>query len=97
MKDFCMAEFASAPPPMFQIDFGSIRSMLDYRFTVLDAYVDVNGLPTFVVVQEPIKRKFLELLDDLRNHNLSAKVRQVSGKLIISIFPKRQLASPQID
>ena len=90
-----MTEFASASIPMFQIDFGSIRSMLDYRFTVLDAYVDVNGLPTFVVVQEPIKRKFLELLDDLRNHNLSAKVRHVSGKLIISIFPKRQLASPR--
>ena len=81
--------------PSFQIDFGSLRSMIEYRFTVLDAYVDVNGLPTFVVTNEPIKAKFQELLGDLANHNLVAKIRSVSDKLVISIFPKPKLGQPR--
>jgi membrane-associated protease RseP (regulator of RpoE activity) len=80
---------------MFPIDFGSIRSMLEYRFTVLDAYVDVNGLPTFVVANEPVKDKFRELLHDLANHALMAKVRRVSDKLVISVFPKPILGKPR--
>ena len=69
--------------------------MLEYRFTVLDAYVDVNGLPTFVVANEPIKVKFEELLNDLANHQLMAKVRRVSDKLVISAFPKPKLGQPR--
>jgi membrane-associated protease RseP (regulator of RpoE activity) len=69
--------------------------MIEYRFTVLDAYVDVNGLPTFVVTKEPIKAKFHELLGDLANHNLVAKIRSVSDKLVISVFPKPKLAQPR--
>jgi membrane-associated protease RseP (regulator of RpoE activity) len=69
--------------------------MLEYRFTVLDAYVDVNSLPTFIVAREPIKQKFIELIRDLSNHNLSAKVCQVSDKLVISIFPKPVLGKPR--
>ena len=86
--------FAPAAPP-FGVDFGSIRSMLEYRFTVLDAYVDVNGLPTFVVANEPVKDKFRELLHDLANHGLMAKVRRVSDKLVISVFPKPILGKPR--
>jgi membrane-associated protease RseP (regulator of RpoE activity) len=98
-KDNCvtaesMPAFAT-PVPMFPIDFGSIRSMLEYRFTVLDAYVDVNGLPTFVVVNEPVKDKFRELLHDLANHSLMAKVRKVADKLVISVFPKPILGKPR--
>jgi membrane-associated protease RseP (regulator of RpoE activity) len=69
--------------------------MIEYRFTVLDAYVDVNGLPTFVVANEPMKAKFRELLGDLANHNLVAKIRRVSDKLVISIFPKPKLGQPK--
>ncbi len=89
-----MPVFAPAVPA-FPIDFGSIRSMLEYRFTVLDAYVDVNGLPTFVVANEPVKDKFCELLRDLANHGLMAKVRRVSDKLVISVFPKPVLGKPR--
>ncbi|MGP8068374.1 MAG: site-2 protease family protein [Candidatus Bathyarchaeia archaeon] len=89
-----MPVFAPAVPA-FPIDFGSIRSMLEYRFTVLDAYVDVNGLPTFVVANEPVKDKFRELLRDLANHGLMAKVSRVSEKLVISIFPKPILGKPR--
>jgi Zn-dependent protease len=89
-----MPVFAPAVPA-FPIDFGSIRSMLEYRFTVLDAYVDVNGLPTFVVANEPVKDKFRELLRDLANHGLMAKLRRVSDKLVISVFPKPVLGKPR--
>ena len=81
--------------PAFPIDLGSIRSMIQFRFTLFDAYIDVNGLPTFVVGMEPVKHKFLELLLDLANHNLSAKIRNVSGKLVISVFPKPNLGQPR--
>jgi Zn-dependent protease len=79
----------------FPIDFGSLRNMVEYRFTVLDAYADVNGLPTFVVANEPMKAKFEELLKDLANHKLMAKIRQVSNKLVISVFPKPELKRPR--
>ena len=85
----------SAPLPSFQIDFGSIRSMIEYRFQLRDAYVDVSGLPTFVVVQEPMKYKFQELLHDLANHSLSAKIRKVQDKLVISVFPKHKIGKPR--
>ena len=79
----------------FPIDFGSLRNMVEYRFTLLDAYADVNGLPTFVVVNEPMKTKFQELLNDLANHKLMAKIRRVSNKLVISVFPKPELGRPR--
>lgn len=89
------APVTAAPVPSFPVDFGSIRSMLEYRFTLLDAYVDVSGLPTFVVTQEPMKDKFRELLHDLANHNLMAKIRKVQDKLVISVFPKPKLGKPR--
>ncbi len=86
---------ASASPEStlspFPLDFGSIRSMIEYRFSLLDAYVDVNGLPAFVTVYEPMKEKFIDLLKDLGNHHLSAKIRKVNDKLVISVFPKPQI------
>jgi membrane-associated protease RseP (regulator of RpoE activity) len=69
--------------------------MVEYRFTLLDAYADVNGLPTFVVVNEPMKVKFRELLGDLANHKLAARIRRVSDKLVISVFPKPRLGQPR--
>lgn len=69
--------------------------MVEYRFTVLDSYVDVNQLPTFVVVEEPVKAKFKELIHDLANHNLLAKIWKVQNKLVISIYPKPNLGKPR--
>ncbi|HUO42549.1 MAG TPA: site-2 protease family protein [Methylomirabilota bacterium] len=82
--------------PTFSIDFGSIRSMLEYRFTVKDAYVDVNGLPTFIVMEEPVKQKFQELLLDLRNHQLTARIQRVAGNLVVSVFPRPTLRTPRL-
>jgi Zn-dependent protease len=81
--------------PAFTLDFGSIRSMVDNRFTLLDAYVDDSKMPTFLIRQEPIKEKFQELLHDLANYNLTAKIRRVGDKLAISVFPKPRLGQPR--
>jgi Zn-dependent protease len=92
------SESAKSPmlsAPAFTLDFGSIRSMVEYRFNLLDAYVDVSQMPTFLILQEPIKEKFQELLHDLANHNLTARVRRVGDKLAISIFPKPRLGQPR--
>lgn len=79
----------------YPLDFGSITSLMEYRFTLLDKYVDVNGLATYVVASEPMKEKFQELLRDLANHSLIAKIRKVSDKLVISVIPKPNLGRPR--
>jgi Zn-dependent protease len=86
----------SAPQyPVYPLDFGSIRSLVEYRFTILDAYVDTAGTVIFVTAQQPIKEKFQELLHDLSNHNLIAKIRKVTDRLVIQIVPKPKLAPPR--
>jgi Zn-dependent protease len=81
--------------PTYPLDFGSIRSLIEYRFKLVDAYVDVTGAATFKVENEPIKDKFIELLSDLANHGLMAKIRKVSDALVISVFPKPKLNPPR--
>ena len=70
--------------------------MLEYRFTVKDAYVDINGVPVFVIMEEPIKQKFQELLMDLRNHQLTARVQKIAENLVVSVFPKPVLGKPRL-
>jgi hypothetical protein len=81
--------------PAYTLDFGSIRSMIEYRFNLLDSYVDTSGLATFTVVHEQVKEKFQELLHDLANHNLGASIQKVADKLVISVFPKPKLSQPR--
>jgi membrane-associated protease RseP (regulator of RpoE activity) len=85
----------SAPLPVYPLDFGSIRSLIEFRFKLLDSYVDVTGAATFKVENEPVKDKFVELLRDLANHGMTAKVRRVSGELVISVVPKPKLGKPR--
>ena len=83
------------PPQSYPLDFGSIRGLVEYRFTLLDAYIDVSGMPTFITAREPVRDKFQELLRDLSNHGLMAKIRRASDKLVISVFPKPRLGRPR--
>jgi membrane-associated protease RseP (regulator of RpoE activity) len=70
--------------------------MLEYRFVVMDAYVDVTGLPTFIVSNGDVKEKFQELLLDLANHKLTARIRKVYDKLVVSVYPKPDIRRPRI-
>ena len=81
--------------PSYPLDFGSLKSMIEYRFNLLDAYVDVSGTPIFLVAQEPVKAKFQELLGDLGNHGLIGRIRRVGDKLAIMVFPKPKLGQPR--
>ena len=81
--------------PDFTLDFSSIRGMVENRFNVLDAFVDISQRPTFFIAQEPVKEKFQGLLHDLASHNLMAKVMRVGDKLAISVFPKPRLGQPR--
>lgn len=97
-----MASEPSQPTPVpspsyraYPLDFGSIRSLVEYRFKLLDAYVDVNGAATFKVENEPIKEKFIEFSRDLANHGLMARIRRVADVLVISVFPKPKLNPPR--
>ncbi len=89
------SQSATWTPPVYPLDFGSIKSMVEYRFNLLDAYVDTSGMATFAVAQEPVKEKFQELLHDLANHNLMARIEKVADKLVISVFPKPKLGQPR--
>lgn len=81
--------------PVYPLDFGSIRSLIEFRFRLLDSYVDVNGTATFKVENEPVKDKFAELLRDLANHGMTAKIRRISAALVINVFPKPKLGRPR--
>lgn len=87
---------ATSSLPTFSIDLGSIRSMLEYRFTIKHAYVDIYGFPTFIVSDEPVKQKFQELLLDLRNHHLTARIQRVADDLVVSVFPKPNIGPPRL-
>jgi Zn-dependent protease len=89
------SQSATWTPPVYPLDFGSIKSMVEYRFNLLDAYVDAYGMATFAVAKEPVKEKFQELLHDLANHNLMATIQKVAGKLVISVFPRPKLGQPR--
>jgi membrane-associated protease RseP (regulator of RpoE activity) len=81
--------------PAYPLDFGSLKSLIEYRFNLLDSYVDVSGTPVFLVAREPIKEKFQELLRDLSNHGLAGRIRRVGDKLAITVFPKPNLGQPR--
>jgi membrane-associated protease RseP (regulator of RpoE activity) len=71
-------------------DLAGLRRVVQLRFNVIDAYVDQYGIPSFLVDREPVKRKFKDLLGDLRTLHLSASVRPQSDKLLIRVFQRVQ-------
>jgi membrane-associated protease RseP (regulator of RpoE activity) len=72
-------------------DLTELRRIVQSRFNVIDAYVDQYGIPAFLVDKEPVKRKFKELLGELRTHHLNASVRRESDGLLIRIFQRFQV------
>jgi membrane-associated protease RseP (regulator of RpoE activity) len=55
---------------------------------VRDAFLDPNGVPTFVVELEPTKQKFMQLVQELRPKGLIAAIRGTSDGLTIKVFQK---------
>ena len=74
-------------------DLAGLRAIVQVRFNVIDAYVDQHGIPNFLVDKEPAKRKFKDLLNDLRMHHLSASIRSQPDKFLVKIFQRIQARS----
>jgi len=68
--------------------FSDLRSLVSSHFVVQDAYVDVYGVPVFIVSLEPLEQKFGQLLSELSKFNLVAAVRRNEDKLAIRVIPK---------
>jgi len=72
-----------------------VKSMVASQFLVKDAFLDPNGIPTFVVAAEPPKEKFKHLLDTLAKNGLMALLRRSSDALAIKVFQKPQMRPPR--
>jgi len=68
--------------------FSDLRSLVSSHFILQDAYIDVHGVPAFVVSVEPLKQKFRQLLCELSKLNLVAAVRRNNNQLVIRIIPR---------
>ncbi len=93
-----MSDAPSTPPPqpIAQLTtpvysgppLDSIRATVASEFQVKDAFLDPNGIPTFVVYTEPAKHKFMELVNKLRSEGLIAAIRATGDSLTIKVFQK---------
>lgn len=68
--------------------FSEAKASVSSRFNVIDAYVDPQGVPTFMVTPEPAKKKFESLVDELSKKELVPTLRLEEGKLMVRVFPK---------
>lgn len=71
--------------------FAEIKASVSSRFNVVDAYVDPQEAPTFVLHPEPAKSKFETLVDEMAKKNLVPTLRFEDGTLLLRVFPKPQL------
>jgi Zn-dependent protease len=82
----------SAPQPSVPTYTGpsleSVRTTIASQFQVKDAFIDPNGIPTFLVSAEPTKEKFLRLIDQMQHQGLTAAIRGTGDVLTIKVFQK---------
>jgi Zn-dependent protease len=93
-----MSDAPSSPPPQpasqtsFAVYTGppldSIRSKVASQFQVKDAFLDPNGVPTFIVYPGPTKQEFMRLVQQLRPEGLIAAIRTTGNELTIKVFQK---------
>ena len=81
----------SAIPAYAGPSLDSVRTTIATQFQVKDAFIDPNGIPTFLISAEPTKEKFLRLIEQLRNQGLTAAIRGVGDTLTIKVFQKPEM------
>ena len=69
----------------------SVRTIIASQFQVEDAFIDPNGVPTFLVSAEPTKEKFLRTIDQLRPQGLTAAIRGQGDTLTIKVFQRPEI------
>lgn len=66
----------------------TVRTTIAAQFSVKDAFLDPNGLPTFLIAAEPTKQKFLKIVEELRTQGLIAAIRGTGDTLTVKVFQK---------
>jgi membrane-associated protease RseP (regulator of RpoE activity) len=77
-------------------DFATIKGLVERRFLIIDSYIDVNGLPTFITPSGYVKQSFKQLLMDLSSYRLLAIIRREGDGLAIRVVPKRAQRASRI-
>src|SRR5438094_9162241 len=93
-----MSDASSPPPPQPTVQqtfaaysgppLDTIRSIVSTQFQVRDAFLDPNGVPTFLVDADATKDKFMHLVEQLRPQRLIAAIRGTADTLTIKVFQK---------
>src|SRR5205809_5857612 len=93
-----MSDASSPPPPQPTVQqtfaaysgppLDTIRSIVSTQFQVRDAFLDPNGVPTFLVDAGATKDKFMHLVEQLRPEGLIAAIRGTADTLTIKVFQK---------
>jgi len=96
-----MSDASSPPPPQPTVQqtfaaysgppLDTIRSIVSTQFQVRDAFLDPNGVPTFLVDADATKDKFMHLVEQLRPEGLIAAIRGTADTLTIKVFQKPQV------
>ena len=71
--------------------FTDLRNVIQARFTVLDAFIDPNGIPTFVVHPGDTEERFKSVLEDFSRMNLVSSLRRDGDRLLIRVFTKPRM------
>lgn len=69
-----------APP------FSELKGLISSKFTVLDAYLDERGTPTFIILPEVNKEKFKVASRELMRLNLVPFLRKEGDRYTIRVF-----------
>ncbi len=82
------------PIPLNFPSFSEIKSIVESRFTLQDAYIDDKGAPTFIVTSENRKKEFISLEQELKTHQLIPILRYEDGQNILKVWRKPLLKKP---
>ena len=74
--------------PTYGPAFVDLRNVIEARFTILDAFIDPNGIPSFVIAPGDTEHKFESVVNDFSKMNLVAFLRRDEGRLLIKVFTK---------
>src|SRR5213594_4287027 len=98
-----MSDASSPPPPQPTVQqtfaaysgppLDTIRSIVSTQFQVRDAFLDPNGVPTFLVDADATKDKFMHLVEQLRPEGLIAAIRGTADTLTIKVSRSHKSSS----
>jgi Zn-dependent protease len=85
------------PPPSYGQAFVDLRNVIAARFTILDAFIDQNGTPSFAIAPGETENKFKAVVKDFSKMNLVAFLRRDGQRLLIRVFPKSRMKPSRSD